>query len=398
MRNPVFSIVIPTCDRHLSLFHTIRSVLNSDFGDYEIIVSDNYSSPETYDVVRTLADSRIRYFRTPRRLSMSENWEFALTQCRGKYLHYLGDDDGLMPDAMSLAKGIMEKYPFQAVAWRRSNVYWWPDCISPGRRNFLCMHFYPQGPVFIQNPTRPVLASVFDCTSFTTYEILPMVYNAFVSRELVERIKTKSGIYFNSLVPDLWSGLQNAWHLEHYCYSHRPLSIAGICGKSNGWSFTVSPQSEMSKKFLDENGLATDRMIHPSLPQYRCNEITNASVFLALKEQIGAEADGLRINYGNLAKILYEGLLSRPDQYDDYLNALRELCAKHGIDMAASGFNIPQKPQNYVPMNDHAVLAGPRMAGSNIIGVNVYCPAVGVYDVAGAAKLLHGMLPPTPVV
>ena len=44
---PFISIVIPSRDRHETLPFTLQTILQQNFDDYEIIVSDNNSSQQT---------------------------------------------------------------------------------------------------------------------------------------------------------------------------------------------------------------------------------------------------------------------------------------------------------------------------------------------------------------
>lgn len=68
---------MPTCEREHLLRHALRSVLSRQtFEDYEVVVSDNHSTDDTEGVVRELADERVRYVRTEKRLSMLDNYEF----------------------------------------------------------------------------------------------------------------------------------------------------------------------------------------------------------------------------------------------------------------------------------------------------------------------------------
>ena len=83
MATPRFSVVIPTRQRANTLRHTLQTCLAQDYDDYEIVVCDNFSSPETRQVVDDCASERIVYLRTSRPLAMSVNWELAVEQARG---------------------------------------------------------------------------------------------------------------------------------------------------------------------------------------------------------------------------------------------------------------------------------------------------------------------------
>src|SRR6516225_3284835 len=91
-----FSIVIPTVDRHYLLEHTLRSYLMMDRSDFEVIVSDNFSSSATKAVVDAHRhDGRLKYYRTDRRMPMPEHWDFAWSKASGRYVLINCDDDGL---------------------------------------------------------------------------------------------------------------------------------------------------------------------------------------------------------------------------------------------------------------------------------------------------------------
>jgi hypothetical protein len=51
-------------------------------------------------VVASFKDPRIRYVNTGKHLSMSHNWEFALSHVEKGYVTFVGDDDGLLPGAI----------------------------------------------------------------------------------------------------------------------------------------------------------------------------------------------------------------------------------------------------------------------------------------------------------
>ena len=57
MDNPFFTVVIPTHNRSNLLKRAIVSVLNQTFGDFEIIVVDDGSGDNTWDLLREFAGS-----------------------------------------------------------------------------------------------------------------------------------------------------------------------------------------------------------------------------------------------------------------------------------------------------------------------------------------------------
>ena len=78
INGPVFTILIPTMDRAATVVDTIRTCLSQEDENLRIIVSDNASTDDTMEVVRSFSDARLSYINPGRRLGMSEHWEFAL--------------------------------------------------------------------------------------------------------------------------------------------------------------------------------------------------------------------------------------------------------------------------------------------------------------------------------
>ncbi|HEY2944034.1 MAG TPA: glycosyltransferase [Vicinamibacteria bacterium] len=106
--DPRVSVCIPTFNHGRFLGEALRSVLDQDYQDYEVIVSDNASTDGTEAVVRELADERIRYLRNDRNIGMMENWNRAIQQSRGRYVKVLQADDALRPGALSSTVPILD--------------------------------------------------------------------------------------------------------------------------------------------------------------------------------------------------------------------------------------------------------------------------------------------------
>ncbi len=76
----------------------MRSALAQDYGELEILVSDNASSdPEVAEIGRRLArtDGRLRYVRQGRNAGHAANYQWLLEHARGTYFMWLADDDWL---------------------------------------------------------------------------------------------------------------------------------------------------------------------------------------------------------------------------------------------------------------------------------------------------------------
>lgn len=92
------SLVIPTRERAEYLAVALRSALlaaDKAGCPVKIVVSDNASTDATPDVLATATDPRLVLRRSDRRLSMRENFEFALSHTKGSHVVFIGDDDAV---------------------------------------------------------------------------------------------------------------------------------------------------------------------------------------------------------------------------------------------------------------------------------------------------------------
>jgi hypothetical protein len=91
---PLISIGIPTYNRAEGyLRECVESAMNQTYPNIEIIISDNCSSDGTGDLVKSLGDSRIRYFRHHQNIGANNNFNHCLEQADGRYFLLLHDDD-----------------------------------------------------------------------------------------------------------------------------------------------------------------------------------------------------------------------------------------------------------------------------------------------------------------
>lgn len=103
MNLPLVSIGIPTYNRALLLKQAIESVINQDYQNVEIIVSDNGSLDETEAICLSYANKseQFRYIRHPNNLGPQENFREVLRNASGRFFMWLGDDDWIDPSYIS---------------------------------------------------------------------------------------------------------------------------------------------------------------------------------------------------------------------------------------------------------------------------------------------------------
>lgn len=236
---PKITVIIPTRERCDVLESSLRTVTSQNYDNLEIIVSDNCSSDDTAGVVHRANDSRIRYLNTGKRLNMSHNWEFALSHVNDGWVTFIGDDDGLMPEALDTVARIIETADVDAI---RSTccTYQWPAAMG----NVHGQLIVPMRSGMEMRDTSRWLEKVMRGTA--KYPQLPVIYHGgFIHISALNKIREKTGTYFRSCIPDLYSAIAVASIVDRYLYVHTPLAINGVSKHSTGKSsFSVKKDED----------------------------------------------------------------------------------------------------------------------------------------------------------
>lgn len=94
----LISVCIPTYESARLLSRAISSVLAQKKVNFEIIIGDNASTDDTFEVVSSFNDDRIRYFRHTHNIGYPSNVNFCLDKAKGEYVCILCADDFYIHD------------------------------------------------------------------------------------------------------------------------------------------------------------------------------------------------------------------------------------------------------------------------------------------------------------
>jgi glycosyltransferase involved in cell wall biosynthesis len=107
-----FSVVIPTFNRANLVEKTIRSVLNQTYTDFEVLVVDDGSTDNTEEVVISIPDHRLHYFKK-QNAERGAARNFGVKHSKGEYINFLDSDDVLYSNHLSKAFEFLQQrnYP-----------------------------------------------------------------------------------------------------------------------------------------------------------------------------------------------------------------------------------------------------------------------------------------------
>lgn len=226
--HPKLTIAIPTRERAQYLKHSLQTCLLDSSPLIEVLVLDNASNDNTEEIARAIKDERIRYLKSPVRLSMRDNFERGLNEARGEIIGFIGDDDGLLPSTVSRVLDHFSQPDVDALTSSRAH-YFWPDLLA-SRRN---MALLPRGKGLEFLESRQSLRKVL---SDGNYYNTPCLYHGFAKMDIVRRIIDRQGRFFLSSQVDMYSSIALSMEGIRFIHSRSPLVINGGSNRSNGAS------------------------------------------------------------------------------------------------------------------------------------------------------------------
>jgi len=109
------SVIIPTYNRAEYLFKAISSVLNQTISDIELLVCDDGSTDNSYEIVELFKDPRIRWLPGPNSGGPAEPRNRGITESKGEWLAFLDSDDSWESDKLEKQLEVLSNHSIQAV-------------------------------------------------------------------------------------------------------------------------------------------------------------------------------------------------------------------------------------------------------------------------------------------
>jgi glycosyltransferase involved in cell wall biosynthesis len=233
---PKYSIIIPTRNGSKYITDVINSVLLQDFDDYELLVSDNFSSDQTASILSKIDDPNVKTMKPPKPLSMTAHYEWCLSKASGNWITIIGDDDGVMLDFFEEAEFLTNKYKetdVEAIYCRRG-YFFWPGCNGKYADN--CVNVIGRRKqILYKKPKKMLFQGLANRRGYSDF---PQIYtNGIIKKELISRIIRKSkGVFFNELNPDVYSGVVVSLEAKNVVFSYHPIFWTGTSPKSIGFA------------------------------------------------------------------------------------------------------------------------------------------------------------------
>ena len=260
-RLPLLTVVVPTRARVATLPFTLATILDQRSRAFEVIVSDNCSQDGTREAVERIADERVTYLDTGRRLTMTDNWEYAVGHARGRYVLFVGDDDAILPGAIDRLEPSLERGTASILTWPLM-FYRWPIDGAPASASFRASDSAAAaGTIDVRRRARFAMRM----GSWRHYAV-PTIYHSAFHHSLVQAIRDRTGRVFHTMTPDVFAGFAGA-------------ALAGEA-RSVGFAVTVSGASARSNsgRMMEARATSADDAWEEHLSEYRHHPV-HASLY-----------------------------------------------------------------------------------------------------------------------
>jgi glycosyltransferase involved in cell wall biosynthesis len=300
-----FSVLLPTRNGGNFLKNCIRSILEQDHNDFELVISDNANTDATPSIVRGFSgDPRLKVVRQTAPISVSENWTAAIQASCGDYVLMMGDDDYLLPGALRRLDEALARHDNPDCVLYNGYSYVAPNAIADDPTSYWAQEHFHYGPDFDKEAVLDEaqrLDIVRDAYRFTQRIPLNMQTTLFARRA----IKQECDDVFKAPFPDHY--LLNALLIagDKWAYLPERLVVVGVSPKSFGHYF----YSQNAGAGLAYLGITTH--FPGALPG---SELLNGMCvwLLDLKAHYSMQLKGIEINRGSyVRRQVYSWLLQR---------------------------------------------------------------------------------------
>lgn len=329
--DPTFSIIIPTRNRAGTLKSALRTCLEVDYPNFEVVVSDNDSSDNTPEVVAAFNDSRVRYFRTSDYLSMGSNFESGLQHSRGQFLIFIGDDDGIMPFALRVLELAYRRYrTVDYINWHHNGLFWPHAKETAHSLNWLSNLGRVEVETPVQTWRRISKPRSTDSNEMNGYNL----YHACIRRTAIDKATAAGVKLFASLCPDVASGIRILRFAQNKLLLPVALTSIGVSHKSNSLSNRAvrkktesDAQRDVLRDFVTMN--ARD---YPdaALTDYALVRLHRGIAFLSplIDEHLGRHGDLHELDTDMWRMIFMESIMGTdPNELGRYTDDFNEIAA-----------------------------------------------------------------------
>lgn len=109
--DPKVSVLIKSYNHAPFIGQAIQSVLDQSYQDFEIVITDDFSTDSSVDIIRRFKDPRILLEVSPRNEGIAITMNRCVARARGEYLAILNSDDYALPGRLEKQVKFLDENP-----------------------------------------------------------------------------------------------------------------------------------------------------------------------------------------------------------------------------------------------------------------------------------------------
>lgn len=324
----LLSVIIPTHNRAKYAVQSIRSILELS-SDIQVVVCD--SSPVD-DISSQFGgefpESRLKLVRAGTGISVVDNFNLGLKSADGDYLVFLGDDDFVSAEVVSVAAWAKSRH-VDSVKFNFPALYYWDDFkhSTRGESYFGTLHIAPFDGAVVAHDLRGSMKYVLDNFGGGVFN-MPRAYAGMISADLARRIEHKYGSLFGGVSPDIYSSFLIANESQSCFLIDYPVIVPGASGLSTSGQ---SSSGGHYGKLRDNSHIAPfkDLVWDDRIPEfYSVPTVWSYSLLKAVEKVEKDKGVSLHPNFGRL---LLKCFVYFPRSYRETLFSFRKACSEFGF-------------------------------------------------------------------
>jgi glycosyltransferase involved in cell wall biosynthesis len=130
VEQPLFTVATITYNSGKWVRQTIESILASTYENFELIISDDCSTDDTWEIIQQYNDPRICAWRNESNMGEYPNRNKVLHASKGKYIIYIDGDDILYKLSLGNLASYVTYFPEAGMIWGIEDIYY-PNVVFP---------------------------------------------------------------------------------------------------------------------------------------------------------------------------------------------------------------------------------------------------------------------------
>lgn len=232
MNKPLLSIVVPTKDRYPYLEKLIELIHGFNEDMIELVIQDNTeNNSEILSFLSSHDFKNVVYNHRKDHVPVSLNSDLAILASSGKYVCFIGDDDGVVRNILDYVRW-MEENEIDSLRSEPPITYSWPESKGFVIKTAAILKFHiPKGKKKTVTDFHKVRRNILR-KGATIQSENPRIYCGIVRRDVLDQVYNATGTYFPGPSPDMASSMALSYYVKKHVIVDDIIVLAGSCPKS----------------------------------------------------------------------------------------------------------------------------------------------------------------------